>query len=143
MGRSFLVLVALLSQSTALLAQGERGWLGLEVRCTGCEVEETGNALVWSFSIPPLVGQLIRGAPAATAGLLPGDTILEIDGVDITTEEGGRRFGALKAGVPVELRVRRGGGARTLTMTPNTRSEVFAPWPGVKARIRRTKILCK
>ncbi|MDP2576793.1 MAG: PDZ domain-containing protein [Candidatus Palauibacterales bacterium] len=126
-----IALLAGVGFSSSLFAQDERGWLGFRVSCTKCVLEETGDAVAWSFSIPPLVSELIVGSPAALAGILSGDTILSIDGVDITTDEGSRRFSALRASVPLAMRVRRSGREFTLRVTPANYEEVFGQKQGL------------
>ena len=108
----------------------ERGWLGLEV-VGACSVDERQDAAVWQCTEPLTVNRLIAGGPAAKAGLSVGDTILAIDGVDITSEEGGRRFGALRPGESVALRVRRAGQERSVTVTPGPHRVVFGEWHDV------------
>lgn len=122
-----LAALALAAAAGPLFGQEERGWLGLEV-VGKCEMREDSDGVIWSCSEPLMVNQLIAGSPAAKAGLNLGDTILAIDGVDITSKEGGRRFGALRAGEPVALRVRRDGRERTVTVTPGSLETVFSEW---------------
>lgn len=69
-------------------------------------------------------------APAAGV-LCDGDQILTVDGVLITTRDGGRRLAKLRAGTPVTLRIRRGGAEMRLSVTPrpgcNTPSLAVTP----------------
>ncbi len=64
---------------TQIIEHGEviRGWLGVEA-------QDVTPQLAQSFGLPTTDGVLIAGiypgGPAATAGLLPGDIILEVDG---------------------------------------------------------------
>ncbi|NIW37821.1 MAG: hypothetical protein GWN32_15395, partial [Gemmatimonadetes bacterium] len=52
----------------------------------------TDSSMVWSFSTPPLINWVYEGGPAYEAGIRPGDLLLGVDGLNIVTEEGGRRF---------------------------------------------------
>jgi len=54
--------------------------------------------------------------PAHRAGLRRGDTLTTIDGIDLTTNEGGRAFAAVETGQRVVLGVRRGGAERRVTL---------------------------
>lgn len=118
-----LALVGTAAASPALRAQ-ERGWLGINITCD-CEREETGDAFVWSFTGEPIVTGVKDGGPADRAGLHAGDVILAVNGVDITTDAGGRIFGSLPAGQKAELRVRRADKMLTLEIVPEPREEVF------------------
>lgn len=128
------VVMAGLTLSTSAQGQDQRGWLGISLQCTNCTQEERGGLVVWSFSSPPRVDLVVEGGPAAKAGLEIGDRIVAIDGVDLTTAEGGRLFGAMRSGVPAELRVLRDGRARTVAVTPaGSQEEAFGEW---KAYVR-------
>jgi membrane-associated protease RseP (regulator of RpoE activity) len=118
-----LALLGTAAASPALRAQ-ERGWLGINLTCD-CQREESGDAFVWSFTGEPIVNGVKEGGPAARAGLHAGDVILAVNGVDITTDAGGRLFGSLAAGKKAELRVRRASETLALTIVPQSREEVF------------------
>lgn len=102
----------------------ERGWLGISVSCE-CTTEETAEAFIWHFGSEPIVTDVLEGGPGDEAGLRAGDTILSVNGVDITTDEGGRLFGALRVGQGAELRVRRVTGTTMLTIVPRPREAVY------------------
>lgn len=112
--------------SGPLAAQDDRGWIGVQMMCADpCGVMQTNGVRLWKFGQPPMIAQVVPGSPAARAGLQIGDTILSIDGLDITGEEGGRRLGALPAAQPVDLVIRRNGRDLSLRLTPRSRSEAF------------------
>jgi len=117
----------LLMGGSMLAAQEEGGFLGVYLR-DGPDWKkikaETGEVR-WEFASPPEIVEVYAGSPAAVAGLRPGDLIVAVNGVDITTEEGGRVFGAIRIGVPVEFRVRRGSRVANVTVTPGTMTEAF------------------
>jgi S1-C subfamily serine protease len=94
-----------------------RGKLGVSLSCEGCSVQLVDDsARIWSFSNPPTVVSVEAGSPAAVTGLKSGDRIVTIDGVAITTEVGGRRFGEVAPGERVQLGVVRGGNNRVFTI---------------------------
>ena len=64
-----------------------------------------------------------RDGPADEAGLTVGDMILTVGGVAITSEEAGQILGALEAGEPVELEVRRGDTIVAVRLTPRAAAE--------------------
>ena len=110
-----------------LRAQDQRGFLGVQLWCsTSCEMQESNGQVIWVFETPPIVTRVQPSSPAQRGGLQPGDTVLAIDGIDLTTDEGGRRMGGLRVGVPVSIRVRRAGGERELRIVPEARPELYA-----------------
>jgi hypothetical protein len=96
------------------------GWFGFGISCN-CSVyrEESGEPPVWQFKEPPEVFSVEPGSPADRAGLQRGDVLVEIDGVSLTDDEGGQRFGAVAAGQTVTFKYRRG----ATTLTANERAE--------------------
>ena len=106
------------SGSASFLARmDDRPRLGVYLR-PGCQV---GPTAVGACRVPPVVASVVKGAPADSAGLQPGDTLLAIDGVALHTEAGRRAMGDLEEGVPVRLRVGRGEGRRTVSLAPTAR----------------------
>ena len=55
--------------------------------------------------------------------------LLEIDGIELTNEEGGRRFGAVRVGELVRFKVRRGEETRTVEMKAQSRLAAALPDP--------------
>ena len=95
----------------------ERARLGLFLRAE-CEIEVQSDG---ECSRPPVVTSVIENAPAAEAGIQPGDTLIALDGLALRTEGGRRALGGLRAGVPVRLQVGREGGRREIEVTPAPR----------------------
>jgi S1-C subfamily serine protease len=90
------------------------------LQCVGgsCTVNaRDGGGRTHDFSTEPRVWRLDPDGPAAGV-LRDGDQILAIDGALITTRDGGRRLANLRAGVPVALRIRRGGSELRVSVTP-------------------------
>jgi hypothetical protein len=102
-----------------------RGWSGFGLTCRDCggSPGREGQPPMWKFGTLPTIYFLDPGSPAARAGIQIGDVLTQLDGVSLLTEEGGRRFGALKPEQSVRWTIRRGGNTRTLTV-------VTAPRPG-------------
>ena len=101
----------------ALLAEGRvaRGWLGVALQPVA--VPESLRAMAGSES-GMMVMTLAKSGPAETAGVLPGDILLAIDGAPM------RRMRAVAAalgpecvGKSVSLRLLRAGGLHTLAVT--------------------------
>ena len=99
----------------------ESGDLGIShLLCVGgsCSVNlRTGSGYAHDFSTEPRIQGLDRNGPA-WGRLQDGDVLIAIDGILITTREGGRRLANLTPGKPVELRVRRGGKEMDVTVLP-------------------------
>ena len=90
------------------------------LHCVGgtCMVNaRDGGGYRHDFSSEPRVWELDPAGPAARA-LREGDRITSIDGVLITTREGGRRLANLTAGSPVRLGIRRDGAESVVRVVP-------------------------
>ncbi len=98
------------------------GGFGFGMSCR-CDIHagRDGNPPVWKFRDPPSVYSVEEDSPAGEAGLRHGDILVEIDGEDITSDEGGRRFGAIKAGDTVTFKYRRGDRTEEVTLTAQER----------------------
>jgi len=100
----------------------ETGDLGIEsLLCVSgsCAVNmrtESGG-FTHMFSTEPRIRGLVDGGPAA-GELMDGDVIIAVDGVLITTREGGRRLANLKPGEPITLRIRRDRREMDVTLVP-------------------------
>ena len=117
-----------LSTATGLGAQAcEWGWveddaatIGIgRLLCLGgeCEINlvESDGQRAHRFTTEPRVMEL--SAPASSE-LREGDVIVAVDGVPITTLEGGRRLARAEVGVPIELTVRGSTGLRVVRLVP-------------------------
>ena len=124
---SAVMAAAMLLTSSPLRAQ-ERGWLGVELGCSQCSYEGSMDSAMWVFFTLPVITSVREDGPGARVGLLAGDTILEINGLVITSKEGSREFGAMKPGTPVTLLVRRGSRDLSVTVTPGTHHDVYGEW---------------
>jgi len=90
-------------------AQGELGISGLDCRgdCT-LTMNEKGEEQAWSFTVEPRINGISPGGPAD--GLLRvGDFLVAIDGIPITTRDGGIRYANVEPGQEVDILVRREG----------------------------------
>lgn len=98
--------------------------------------------LVWGISMVGVrepasdslvVASLDKGGPGALAGLLPGDTLVSVQGREIEKVESFIEAMALRKDHPVNVVVRRGGVVRTMQVVPrrDTASELDIGWAGV------------
>ena len=84
--------------------QGERGWLGIVM------AEKPGGNVV--------VEDIVRGSPAASARMRPGDTVLRVDGVAVqSAKDMSRIIGDSGVGSVVSITVLREGVEQTLRAT--------------------------
>lgn len=88
------------------------GYLGFGLECSECGMRDS----LFFFTAPPFVQGVTDPGPAQRAGLTAGDAILRVDGVDITTPAGGRRFSGIAPGDTVRLTIRRGLGTRDVVL---------------------------
>jgi regulator of sigma E protease len=69
------------------------------------------------------VAEVDAGSPAETAGLQPGDVVLEADGVEIETTNDLAAYTADHLGVPIALTVERDGAIEQIQVTPRAEGE--------------------
>ena len=82
----------------------------------------TGLGLIpWQPTLPAEVGALVAGGPAERSGLLPGDVILSIQGVDVQDWSGLVEQLMARPGEQVLLEVRRGDRPVSLPVTLGSR----------------------
>ncbi len=114
----------ILAQGLPIRSLHTAGWFGIGISCRGCKIEVLLDSVaVWEFSEPPEISMVEPGSPADRAGLRRGDVLVEIDGLPLVSEEGGRRFGAAKPGETVRLTYRRGGTSQTVSVTAEARPD--------------------
>ena len=107
----------------------EEGNLGISgLSCDGectLTLRDDGSERSWSFSTEPRVFGIEDEGPAD--GILePGDLLVAIDGILITTQEGGRRYANLRPGETVDVRYRREGRVREATIHVGGRCQTRA-----------------
>lgn len=99
-------------------ATGDLGIESLLCVAGSCSVNlRNGHGYAHEFSTEPRIRGIQPGGPSS-GKLQDGDILISIDGVLITTLEGGRRLANLTPGKPVKLGVRRGGKEMDVTVVP-------------------------
>jgi len=107
--------------------QVTRGWVGVEPAELTPELAET-------FGLKQTEGVIIIGvlqnAPAAKAGLKPGDVLVSVAGQEVhSVGELLTAIAALKPGEPVKLAVMRRNQSLILDVTPSQRPKTKPPAP--------------
>jgi membrane-associated protease RseP (regulator of RpoE activity) len=138
------------AQGIGYAAHVSRVILGFGISCSDCTMQterRNGEAtLVWTFKSPPVLYSVEPEGPAWDAGLRRGDVITRIDGVDITDEDGQRRFGAVQPGQTVRFTYRRGNEVRNASVTAVAPAGALAVAagpnnPATEAALRRMRDL--
>lgn len=98
-----------------------RGDIGVRaLRCTGpgasCAINIDAPAR-HEFAVEPVITRVDPGL-AGSGGLMAGDTLVSVDGLLITTREGGRRLADPPLGRNVAVLVRRRGELLELSLRP-------------------------
>lgn len=113
------------------------GRLGFSLTCSECSVKvwDSGEGPRWSFSSYPEVSRVEDDGPAERAGLRAGDVLTHIDGIPLTSEEAGIRFGRVAPGDTVMFRYERNAKAGEAEVIAGAREWVVArptasPSPG-------------
>ena len=119
------ITAVLMASGGELAAQEpELTWVPKEKARIGVLLEEmceTMPAADVECDRPPVVTSVVVDGPADAAGVRARDTLLSVNGLDVTRSEGRELLLGLEAGVPVELRVGRDGGRTTIQVTPELR----------------------
>lgn len=66
----------------------------------------------------PVIGSILPNSPAAAGGLVPGDSVVSIDGAPIAAWKDLVAIVTTKAGTPLRFRIVRSGAEQQVTMTP-------------------------
>lgn len=113
-GFALLVPPAARAQEACPSGAAPRGHLGITIACD-CTVGASWES-DWTFRSPILVRAVERNGPAY--GILwPGDEIVAVNDVPVTSEGGSRILETLRPGQRVRLTVRRDGDERTVRVT--------------------------
>lgn len=97
---------------------------GFGVAQTSTTLGAVNECLVPASSTQTTCGADDPAAPAAAAGLLPGDKLLAVDGEAIETWEQFRSIVAASPAQPLSLEIERAGSTETLTLTPEPNEAV-------------------
>jgi S1-C subfamily serine protease len=111
----------LAAQSAGVCAPTQRALadFGFGLACANCVIDS--RAPVWIvFHLPPGLHD-IRPEGPSSAKIAQHDTLLAIDGMDITSRNGSERFSMALPGDSIELTVRRKGALLTTTIVAGTR----------------------
>lgn len=130
--------VAATAQTCTGAKVGSLGLMGWDCRgdCT-LTLDEKNGEKAWSFSVEPRIVGIEPGSPADGV-LQAGDILVAVDGLLITTKEGGERMANLPADADVVVRFRRGG--RMAEATIHTAAACRTSWelppvPGVPGEL--------
>ncbi len=112
--------VGQVAQGTCSEGEWAVGDLGIsKSECTCTVTYGPGRAVIWRFDSELTIREIRTSGPAE-GKLRAGDRVVAIDGVLITSAEGGRRWGAVRPGETVQLLVRRDGRERPVEITAGT-----------------------
>ena len=102
--------------------QGRERELALDVAGRAAALTEPGALFTglgfepWVPKLPPVIGSVLPEGTAAAAGLVPGDRLLEADGIAIETWSQWVDYVRSKPGRSVDLLIARGGERRSIVL---------------------------
>lgn len=97
-----------------------RAWVGIGVE----EVcRQNANETGWTCTRAPVVQSVVLESPADRAGIMPGDTLVSIDGKQLATAEGDEALSEIEVGRAVVVELARGSEHLTVTVEPAQRPE--------------------
>jgi S1-C subfamily serine protease len=106
-----------LERLTRTRAAEPRVEFGMDLTCDECGWQVVNDTLVFDAVDPPTVSSVHDGGPAAAAGIRVGDVLLDVNGAPFASRAAGRLLGQVRPGDVISIRVRRGSGTRTVTLT--------------------------
>jgi S1-C subfamily serine protease len=106
----------------AAVHTGPGVYFGMELDCGDCGWRQQDGDWRWHATEPLRVSSVVPGAPAARAGIRPGDVLLRIDGRPFTTPGAGHFAAGLRRGQAVRFEVRRGGRTVVIPVVPELRA---------------------
>ena len=123
------VQAALQGQRIRLEIVNEKGHLAeVQLDLSGfssAEVEsdllERAGVRLYRPKLAPVLGELEAGSPAKTAGLMPGDRVLDIDGTPVAGWEEFVKMVQASPGKPLRMSVQRGSERLTIEVVPESR----------------------
>jgi PDZ domain-containing protein len=99
-----------------------RASFGFSISCRECDTDPRDDGtMTWRFREPPEIYQVDAQSQAFRAGIRRGDVITRIDGTDILSAEGGRKFGQVRPGQAVRFTTRRGSSIRSYELRAEAR----------------------
>ena len=108
-----------------MAAQGpRRGWFGISLSCEECFIQRGPNRV--SYIQAPAIQSVESGSPAWQAGIRTGDTLVSVDGMDLTTADGFERFANAAPGSTIRVGLRRAGQSREVSVTPAANSQMVS-----------------
>ncbi|NIM50812.1 MAG: PDZ domain-containing protein [Gemmatimonadales bacterium] len=114
------IAVEQVAQGTCAEGEWALGDLGISrSECTCTATYGPGRTVVWRFDSELTIRE-VRSSGPAEGKLRAGDKVVAIDGLLITSAEGGRRWGDVRPGETVQLLVRRDGRERPVEITAGT-----------------------
>jgi membrane-associated protease RseP (regulator of RpoE activity) len=88
-------------------------WFGFALDCADCGTARPGAAATRRF---PVIARVLADGPAARASLAAGDTIVAVDGKEMTTAELRLKLEGMRGGDGLRLGVGTRGGRKTVSL---------------------------
>jgi len=92
-----------------------RGWMGVRIRAVTADI---ADSLGMKKAEGAIVDEPQAGSPAAKAGIMAGDVITAVDGIEVKDSRAlARKIGSMAPGTSVKLDVMHKGSERTVSLT--------------------------